>query len=33
VTIMNERLGVAPHVVEAVVNHTSGAGKRRVAAT
>src|SRR3954451_18088603 len=31
VTIMNERLGVAPHVVEAVVNHTSGAAKRGVA--
>jgi integrase len=27
VTIMNEQLGIAPHVVEAVVNHTSGALK------
>jgi len=31
VTIMNERLGVAPHVVEAVVNHVSGPAKRGVA--
>jgi len=31
VTIMNERLAVPPHVVEAVVNHTSGAAKRGVA--
>jgi hypothetical protein len=31
VTVMNEQLGVAPHVVEAVVNHTSGAAKRGVA--
>jgi hypothetical protein len=31
VTVMNERLGIAPHVVEAVVNHVSGAAKRGVA--
>jgi hypothetical protein len=31
VTAMNERLGIAPHVVEAVVNHMSGAAKRGVA--
>ncbi len=31
VTGMNEQLGVAPHVVEEVVNHTSGAAKRGVA--
>ena len=31
VTNMNEHLGVLPHVVEAVVNHTSGAAKRGVA--
>ena len=31
VTIMNERLGNAPHVVEAVVNHVSGPAKRGVA--
>src|SRR4051812_34679366 len=31
VTVMNERLGTAPHVVEAVVNHMSGAAKRGVA--
>jgi integrase len=31
VTIMNEKLGVAPHVVEAVVNHTSGLAKAGVA--
>src|SRR4051794_14819674 len=31
VTVMNEQLGVAPHVVEAVVNHTSGVAKRGVA--
>jgi integrase len=31
VTLMNERLGVAPHVVEAVVNHISGPAKRGVA--
>jgi integrase len=31
VTIMNEKLGVAPHVVEAVVNHMSGLAKAGVA--
>jgi hypothetical protein len=31
VTVMNERLGIAPHVVEAVVNHLSGPAKRGVA--
>jgi integrase len=31
VTTMNERLGIAPHVVEAVVNHVSGPAKRGVA--
>jgi integrase len=31
VTMMNERLGIAPHIVEAVVNHTSGPSKRGVA--
>ena len=31
VTVMNERLGIAPHVVEAVVNHISGPAKRGVA--
>jgi integrase len=31
VTVMNEELGIAPHVVEAVVNHVSGAAKRGVA--
>jgi len=31
VTIMNERLGIAPHVVEAVVNHVSGLAKAGVA--
>ncbi len=31
VTLMNERLSVQPHVVEAIVNHTSGAAKRGVA--
>jgi hypothetical protein len=31
VTMMNERLGIAPHVVEAVVNHVSGPSKRGVA--
>ena len=31
VTTMNERLGIQPHVVEAIVNHTSGAAKRGVA--
>jgi len=31
VTVMNENLGVAPHVVEAVVNHMSGLAKAGVA--
>jgi len=31
VTVMNEKLGVAPHVVEAVVNHMSGLAKAGVA--
>jgi hypothetical protein len=31
VTVMNERLNIQPHVVEAVVNHTSGIAKRGVA--
>ena len=31
VTIMNERLAIPPHVVEAVVNHVSGPAKRGVA--
>jgi integrase len=31
VTVMNERLGIAPHVVEAVVNHISGLAKAGVA--
>jgi integrase len=31
VTMMNERLGVAPHVVESVVNHVSGLAKAGVA--
>lgn len=31
VTQMNERLGVAPHIVEAVVNHVSGTAKAGVA--
>ena len=31
VTVMNERLAVTPHVVEAVVNHISGPAKRGVA--
>jgi integrase len=31
VTIMNERLSIPPHVVEAVVNHVSGPAKRGVA--
>jgi integrase len=31
VTMMNERLGIAPHVVEAVVNHVSGLAKAGVA--
>jgi hypothetical protein len=28
---MNEKLGVAPHVVEAVVNHMSGLAKAGIA--
>jgi hypothetical protein len=31
VTVMNEHLSIQPHIVEAVVNHTSGAAKRGVA--
>jgi integrase len=31
VTVMNEHLGIAPHIVEAVVNHVSGPAKRGVA--
>jgi hypothetical protein len=31
VTLMNERLGIPPHVVEAVVNHVSGSAKAGVA--
>jgi hypothetical protein len=31
VTIMNEDLQIAPHIVEAVVNHVSGDAKRGVA--
>jgi integrase len=31
VTMMNERLGIAPHVVEAVVNHVSGSARAGVA--
>jgi integrase len=31
ITCMNEKLGVPPHVVEAVVNHLSGAAKAGVA--
>ena len=31
VTVMNEKLRVAPHVVEAVVNHMSGLAKAGVA--
>ena len=31
VTVMNERLGIQPHVVEAVVNHINGHAKRGVA--
>ncbi|TAN71018.1 MAG: hypothetical protein EPN20_04975 [Magnetospirillum sp.] len=31
VTLMNERLGIAPHVVEACVNHVSGGAKAGVA--
>jgi hypothetical protein len=31
VTAMNESLDIAPHIVEAVVNHISGPAKRGVA--
>lgn len=31
VTVMNEELAIAPHVVEAVVNHISGLAKAGVA--
>ena len=31
VTLMNERLSVPPHIVEAVVNHVSGAAKAGIA--
>ena len=31
VTVMNEKLGISPHVVEAVVNHMSGQAKAGVA--
>lgn len=31
VTVMNEKLRAAPHVVEAVVNHMSGLAKAGVA--
>jgi integrase len=31
VTVMNEKLGTPPHIVEAVVNHTSGLAKAGVA--
>jgi hypothetical protein len=31
VTMMNEKLGIAPHLVEAVVNHVSGIAKAGVA--
>jgi integrase len=31
VTMMNERLGIAPHIVEACVNHVSGSAKAGVA--
>ena len=31
VTMMNEKLGIAPHVVEAAVNHVSGLAKAGVA--
>ena len=31
VTVMNEELKIAPHVVEAVVNHVSGTAKAGVA--
>jgi integrase len=33
VTAMNDELGVAPHVVEAAINHVSGEAKRGVAGT
>ena len=32
-TAMNDELGIAPHVVEAVINHISGEAKRGVAGT
>jgi integrase len=32
-TAMNDELGIAPHVVEATINHQSGAAKRGVAGT
>ena len=31
VTMANDRLSVAPHIVEAMVNHVSGASKAGVA--
>ena len=31
VTMANDRLGIAPHIVEAMVNHVSGASKAGVA--
>ena len=31
VTTMNEQLAIAPHIVEAVVNHISGSAKAGVA--
>ena len=31
VTVMNEKLAIPPHVVEAVVNHVSGLAKAGVA--
>jgi integrase len=31
VTVMNEKLGISPHIVEAVVNHVSGLAKAGVA--
>ena len=31
VTVMNEKLGIAPHIVEAVVNHVTGGAKAGVA--
>jgi integrase len=31
VTVMNERLAIAPHIVEAVVNHVSGTARASVA--